>query len=64
MFLAPKGVTEFAIGEQDPNDAPSPMWLERWGLCIILLIAIVAMGYAMPLMEMINVPGSPPIRTW
>ena len=62
MFLAPKGTVEVPLGLTDTSD--TPMWLERWGLCIILLILIVAMGYAFPLAEMINTPGSPPFRTW
>src|SRR5699024_354858 len=62
MFIAPKGITEVPIATTDTSS--TAMWLERWGLCIILLILIVAMGYAFPLMEMMNAPGSPPIRTW
>ena len=64
MFLAPKGNTEFPIGEPMENDYPTPKWTERWGLWIVLLIAIVAMGYAFPLMEIINIPGSPAFKTW
>ena len=62
MFVAPKGNIEVPIAVTDTSS--TPMWLERWGLCIILLILIVAMGYAFPLMDMINTPGSPPIKTW
>ena len=62
MFRAPKGQIEVPIAVTDTST--TPMWLERWGLCIVLLIFIVAMGYAFPLMEMINTPGSPPFRTW
>ena len=62
MFVAPKGITEVPITVTDASETPK--WLERWGLCIILLIAIVATGYAFPLMDMINTPGSPPFRTW
>lgn len=62
MLIAPKGVTEVPISVTDSSETPK--WLERWGLCIILLIAIVAMGYAFPLMDMMQTPGSPPFRTW
>lgn len=62
MFIAPKGAIEVPIAMTDTST--TPQWLERWGLCIILLIAIVAMGYAFPLLEMMDAPGSPPFRTW
>ncbi|MCC2250707.1 cbb3-type cytochrome c oxidase subunit I [Virgibacillus sp. AGTR] len=64
MFFAPKGNTEFPIGEPEADVLSTPKWTERWGTIIILLILIVAMGYVMPLTDILNVPGSPPFRTW
>lgn len=64
MFFAPKGKTEFPIAEQEADAYPAPKWTERWGLTIVLLIAIVAMGYVVPIIEILDVPGSPPFRTW
>ncbi|RKQ30759.1 cbb3-type cytochrome c oxidase subunit I [Oceanobacillus halophilus] len=64
MFFAPKGNTEFPIGEPEADAYPTPKWTERWGLTIVLLILIVAMGYVVPIMDIINVPGSPPFITW
>lgn len=64
MFFAPKGNTEFPIGEPEADALSTPKWTERWGTIIILLILIVAMGYVMPLADILNVPGSPPFRTW
>ncbi|GAA0449238.1 b(o/a)3-type cytochrome-c oxidase subunit 1 [Virgibacillus salarius] len=64
MFFAPKGNTEFPIGEPEADALSTPKWTERWGTIIILLILIVAMGYVMPLTDILNVPGSPPFRTW
>jgi len=66
MFFAPKGETEFPIGEAEENAIPTPKWTERWGLWIVMLLAIVAMGYVVPLMDIIvnAPPGSPPFRTW
>ncbi|WP_339229702.1 cbb3-type cytochrome c oxidase subunit I [Oceanobacillus sp. FSL K6-2867] len=64
MFFAPKGKTEFPIAEQEADAFPAPKWTERWGLIIVLLIAIVAMGYVVPIFELLGVPGSPPFRTW
>ncbi|WP_085992627.1 cbb3-type cytochrome c oxidase subunit I [Oceanobacillus senegalensis] len=64
MFLAPRGHTEFPIAAPELNAQPTPKWTERWGLIIVLLLLTVAMGYVVPLTEIINVPGSPPFRTW
>lgn len=66
MFKAPKGEPEMPIAEQEPFERPTPMWTERWGLWIAVLIAIVAMGYVIPVVEMVMnaPPGSPPFITW
>ena len=65
MFKAPKGNTEFPVAETD-GTANTPKWTQNWGLVVAMLIVILAMGYVMPLTEMIfnGPPGSPPIRTW
>jgi len=66
MFKAPKGEPEMPIAEQEPFERPTPMWTERWGLWMAVLIAIVAMGYVIPVVEMVMnaPPGSPPFITW
>ncbi|AIF42734.1 cbb3-type cytochrome c oxidase subunit I [Virgibacillus sp. SK37] len=66
MFKAPKGNTEFPIAEPEDGAAPTPQWTERWGLWIVVAIAIISMGYVIPVVDMIvNAPaGSPPFRTW
>jgi cytochrome c oxidase subunit I len=66
MFKAPKGQTEFPVAESEVGAYPTPKWTERWGLWIAITVIIIAMGYVMPLTEMIvnAPPGSPPIRTW
>jgi len=66
MFKAPKGETEFPIAEPEPFALATPKWTERWGLWVAVLIAIVAMGYVIPVVDMvINAPpGSPPFITW
>lgn len=65
MFLAPKGETEFPIAEPEVG-SKTPMWTERWGLWIILMLLVVAMGYVVPLVDFIvnAPPGSPPFKTW
>lgn len=66
MFRAPKGETEFPIGEPADDATPTPKWTERWGLWVVLMLAVVAMGYVIPLVDLIinAPPGSPPFRTW
>src|SRR5690625_446853 len=66
MFRAPKGHTEFPIAEPEDDATPTPKWTERWGLWIVLMLAVVAMGYVIPLVDLIinAPPGSPPFRTW
>ena len=66
MFKAPKGETEFPIAEEEDNASPTPKWTERWSLWIVLMIAVIAMGYVIPLVDLIMnaPPGSPPFKTW
>lgn len=66
MFFAPKGVTEFPIADEEEGAAPTPKWTERWGLWIVLMLALVAMAYVIPLVGFLvdAPPGSPPFKTW
>lgn len=66
MFRAPKGDTEFPIAEGEDNASKTPKWTERWGLWIVLMIAVVSMGYVIPLVDLIlnAPPGSSPFVTW
>ncbi|GGF27174.1 cytochrome c oxidase subunit I [Halobacillus andaensis] len=66
MFFAPKGETEYPVAEPEDDARPVPMWTERWGLWIVLLLMVVAMAYVVPIMDFVlhAPPGSPPIRTW
>ncbi|MBP1947293.1 cbb3-type cytochrome c oxidase subunit I [Virgibacillus litoralis] len=66
MFFAPKGETEFPLGEAEENEAPTPLWTERWSIWIILMLMVVAMAYVVPIVDFVvnGGPGSPPIRTW
>ncbi len=66
MFFAPKGETEFPIGESEDDALPTPLWTERWSLWIILMLMVVAMAYVIPIVDFIvnGPPGSPPIKTW
>ncbi|WP_332694303.1 cbb3-type cytochrome c oxidase subunit I [Halalkalibacter lacteus] len=66
MFFAPKGETEFPIAEVEDHSAKTPYWTERWGRVIVIMLVVIAIGYVLPLWEMIGnaPPGSPPFKTW
>ncbi|WP_085507593.1 cbb3-type cytochrome c oxidase subunit I [Thalassobacillus devorans] len=66
MFLAPKGETEFPVADVEEDATPTPMWTERWGLWIVLMLGLVSMAYVIPLVDFIvnAPPGSPPFKTW
>ncbi|WP_010677984.1 cbb3-type cytochrome c oxidase subunit I [Bacillus timonensis] len=66
MFFAPKGLTEFPVAEVEENASKTPLWTERWGLWVVLMVLVIAMAYVLPLTDMIvnAPPGSPPFKTW
>ncbi|UJL47598.1 cbb3-type cytochrome c oxidase subunit I [Virgibacillus sp. NKC19-16] len=66
MFKAPKGNTEFPIAEPEDDASTTPKWTERWGLWVVLAIAVISMGYLVPIVDLVvnAPPGSPPFRTW
>ena len=66
MFRAPKGETEFPIAEVEEDASPTPKWTERWSLWVVLMLAVISMGYVIPLVDIIMnaPPGSPPFKTW
>src|SRR5690625_2735777 len=66
MFKAPKGESEFPIAEDDDDASPTPKCTERWSLWVVLMIAVISMGYVIPLVDLIMnaPPGSPPFKTW
>lgn len=66
MHKAPKGNTAFPIAEPEEDALRTPKWTERWGLWIVLAIAVISMGYVIPVVDLIvnAPPGSPPFVTW
>src|SRR5699024_2334271 len=57
MLKAPKGETEFPIAEEEDDASPTPKWTERWSLWVVLMIAVISMGYVIPLVDLImNAP--------
>lgn len=66
MFKAPKGETEFPVAEEEEDATPTPKWTERWSLWVVLMIAVIAMGYVIPVVDLVMnaPPGSPTFKTW
>ncbi|MFD2369542.1 b(o/a)3-type cytochrome-c oxidase subunit 1 [Brevibacillus sp. GCM10020057] len=64
-FKAPKGYTEYPIGETETAQQV-PRLLERWPVWIGLLAFLIVMAYGYPIMEQLQhqMPGSPPFKTW
>src|SRR5699024_7397056 len=61
MVEALKGETEFPIGEPEEDALLTAAWTERWGVWIVLMLAVISMGYVIPLVDLIlnAPPGSP-----
>ncbi|MFC4322723.1 b(o/a)3-type cytochrome-c oxidase subunit 1 [Litchfieldia salsa] len=59
-FFAPKGETEFPIGEVEEAAEKTPMILENWKLWVGIIIALILVAYTVPFIEMIQhaPPGS------
>lgn len=66
LFFAPKGETEFPIGEVSENAEKSPMWLENWKIWLTICIALILFAYTVPLIDMIQnaPPGSKGYKLW
>ncbi|WP_019121318.1 b(o/a)3-type cytochrome-c oxidase subunit 1 [Brevibacillus massiliensis] len=65
-FFAPKGMTEYPIGEEAAGALATPRILERWPVWIGISVFLILIAYGMPIMDQVThvPPGSPPIRTW
>ena len=59
-FFAPKGETEFPIGEVAEGAEKTPMILENWKLWVGIIVALILIAYTVPFIEMIQhaPPGS------
>jgi cytochrome c oxidase subunit 1 len=66
LLCAPKGETEYPIGEPMESAEATPAYLERWSVWIGLSVALILIAYTIPLTDMIvsTVPGSKPFITW
>ncbi|MBD8068162.1 b(o/a)3-type cytochrome-c oxidase subunit 1 [Bacillus sp. PS06] len=59
-FFAPKGETEFPIGEVEEAAEKTPMILENWKLWVGIIVVLILVAYTVPFIEMIQhaPPGS------
>lgn len=66
LFFAPKGETEFPIGEVSEHAEKSPLWLENWKIWLTICIALILFAYTVPVIDMIQnaPPGSKGYKLW
>jgi cytochrome c oxidase subunit 1 len=65
LMRAPKGETEYPIGEVSEAAEPTPRYLERWGIWLGLAVALILFAYTIPLIDMLNsTVNSPGYVTW
>ncbi|GAB2694215.1 b(o/a)3-type cytochrome-c oxidase subunit 1 [Paenibacillus thermoaerophilus] len=66
LLRAPRGVEEFPLGETAPDSPAVPVWLERWGLWVGIVIVLVLFAYTVPFADMIQHagPGAKGVVTW
>ncbi|MFS0575585.1 b(o/a)3-type cytochrome-c oxidase subunit 1 [Sporosarcina sp. 179-K 3D1 HS] len=61
-FLAPRGVEEYPIAEEEEDADPTPKVLENWYLWIGVTIALILFAYTIPVFDILkhSPPGSLP----
>ncbi|WP_239618285.1 b(o/a)3-type cytochrome-c oxidase subunit 1 [Cohnella mopanensis] len=66
LMRAPKGETEYPIGEVSEGSEPTPRFLENWKLWITLTVILIVIAYSIPIIDLIGntTPGSPGYVTW
>ncbi len=65
LLRAPRGETEYPIGEVSETSEKTPAFLERWGVWIGIAVALILFAYTLPLIDMIkNTVPSPGYVTW
>lgn len=66
LLRAPKGETEYPIGEVAAEAEPTPAFLERWGVWVAISVVLILIAYTIPITGMIttDVPGSPGFKMW
>ncbi|WP_453995561.1 b(o/a)3-type cytochrome-c oxidase subunit 1 [Bacillus nitroreducens] len=63
-FFAPKGETEFPVGEVSEEAEKTPMLLENWKLWVGVLLVLIFIAYSIPFVDMIQnaPPGAKPFK--
>jgi len=65
LLRAPKGETEYPIGEVSEAADRTPAYLERWGLWLGIAVALILFAYTIPLIDIIRYSvHSPGVKTW
>ncbi|WP_313890938.1 b(o/a)3-type cytochrome-c oxidase subunit 1 [Psychrobacillus sp.] len=66
IWFAPKGQTEFPVGEVSENAEKTPMALENWKIWLTICIALILFAYSVPVIEIIRdaPPGSKGYKLW
>ncbi|MBB5323053.1 cytochrome c oxidase subunit 1 [Anoxybacillus tepidamans] len=65
-FFAPKGETEFPVGEVAETAERTPLAMENWKLLISITVALILIAYTIPFIDMIQnaPPGSKGYKLW
>ncbi|MBM7703265.1 b(o/a)3-type cytochrome-c oxidase subunit 1 [Metabacillus iocasae] len=65
-FFAPKGTTEFPVGETDNQSEPTPLFFENWKVWLTIAVALILFAYTIPFVDMIHhaPPGSKGFKLW
>ncbi|WP_044748265.1 b(o/a)3-type cytochrome-c oxidase subunit 1 [Bacillus alveayuensis] len=65
-FFAPKGETEFPVGEVAETAERTPLVFENWKLWIGITVVLILIAYTIPFMDMIQnaPPGSKGYKLW
>jgi len=66
LMRAPKGETEYPIGEASEHSGETPRLLERWGVWVSIVVILILVAYTIPFIDMFggDNPGSPGFKTW
>ena len=66
LWFAPKGKTEFPIGEVSEHAEKTPMVLENWKIWLTICILLILFAYTIPVIDMIQnaPPGSKGYKLW
>lgn len=57
LLNAPKGHTEYPIGEVSEHAEKTPAIFERWGVWVGILVVLILVAYTVPVMDLLNNSG-------